>query len=166
MHPRSSTSPGDTQTFQSNSANPTGLNTTETRPLHSLAMADPSTCPRLTRQSVQIAHSRIEKFIHKTPVKTCQTLNNAASTRQSERRHLGPEQFASSPPPELNGDGSQSANPKVRLFLKCENEQRIGAFKARGAFHALGRLIDEEGLESLRKRGVCTHSSGNHPRHV
>ena len=41
------------------------------------------------------------------------------------------------------------------VYLKCENLQRIGAFKARGAFHALSRLGDEE-----VRNGVCTHSSG------
>ncbi len=43
------------------------------------------------------------------------------------------------------------------LFLKCENLQRVGAFKFRGAFNAVSRLSDEE-----RSRGVITHSSGNH----
>lgn len=125
-------------------------------------MADHSTCPPLTRKSVQTAHKRIAKYIHKTPVKTCKTLNEVASTQQSERRNLGPEQFSQAPTPQQNGDGSSSSQPKINLFLKCENEQRIGAFKARGAFHALGRLIDEQGFENVRRKGVCTHSSGNH----
>jgi len=43
------------------------------------------------------------------------------------------------------------------VFFKCENFQKAGAFKARGAAHALSRLTDEE-----KKRGVVTHSSGNH----
>ncbi len=43
------------------------------------------------------------------------------------------------------------------LFFKCENFQRVGAFKARGAFHALLKLSAEE-----KKHGVVTHSSGNH----
>jgi threo-3-hydroxy-L-aspartate ammonia-lyase len=45
----------------------------------------------------------------------------------------------------------------VELFLKCENLQRVGAFKFRGAYNAVSRLSDEE-----RRRGVITHSSGNH----
>lgn len=45
----------------------------------------------------------------------------------------------------------------AELFLKCENLQRVGAFKFRGAFNAVSRLSDEE-----RSRGVITHSSGNH----
>lgn len=52
------------------------------------------------------------------------------------------------------------AAPKVKLFLKCENQQKIGAFKARGAFYAVSRLIEEQGLEELRRIGVVTHSSG------
>ena len=43
------------------------------------------------------------------------------------------------------------------LFFKCENLQKVGAFKARGATNAVFSLSDEEA-----GRGVCTHSSGNH----
>jgi threonine dehydratase len=44
-----------------------------------------------------------------------------------------------------------------RLFFKCENFQKGGAFKARGAFNAVLSLSDEEAA-----KGVATHSSGNH----
>jgi threonine dehydratase len=44
-----------------------------------------------------------------------------------------------------------------RMFLKCENLQRAGAFKFRGAYNAVSQLSDAE-----RGRGVITHSSGNH----
>jgi threonine dehydratase len=43
------------------------------------------------------------------------------------------------------------------LFFKCENFQKAGAFKARGATNAVFALDDE-----TAKRGVATHSSGNH----
>jgi threonine dehydratase len=43
------------------------------------------------------------------------------------------------------------------VFFKCENLQRTGAFKFRGAYHALSRLDDD-----ARRRGVITYSSGNH----
>lgn len=43
------------------------------------------------------------------------------------------------------------------LFFKCENMQRVGAFKFRGATNAVLSLEDE-----IASRGVCTHSSGNH----
>lgn len=45
----------------------------------------------------------------------------------------------------------------ARLFFKCENFQKIGAFKARGATNAVFSLSPEEAA-----RGVATHSSGNH----
>jgi threonine dehydratase len=43
------------------------------------------------------------------------------------------------------------------LYFKCENFQKVGAFKARGATNAVFMLSDEEA-----RRGVATHSSGNH----
>ena len=43
------------------------------------------------------------------------------------------------------------------LFFKCENFQKVGAFKSRGAVNAVFSLSEEEA-----KNGVCTHSSGNH----
>src|SRR5256714_7388701 len=43
------------------------------------------------------------------------------------------------------------------LFFKCENFQKVGAFKARGATNAVFSLDDE-----TARRGVATHSSGNH----
>jgi threonine dehydratase len=45
----------------------------------------------------------------------------------------------------------------AELFFKCENLQKAGAFKARGASNAVFGLTDEEAA-----RGVATHSSGNH----
>lgn len=45
----------------------------------------------------------------------------------------------------------------VRLFFKCENFQKVGAFKARGACNAVFSLPEAEA-----RRGVVTHSSGNH----
>lgn len=54
---------------------------------------------------------------------------------------------------------SATLNEKAgaQLFFKCENLQKIGAFKARGATNAVALLTDEEA-----RRGVVTHSSGNH----
>jgi len=43
------------------------------------------------------------------------------------------------------------------LFFKCENLQKVGAFKYRGATNAVRKLSDDEAA-----RGVVTHSSGNH----
>jgi threo-3-hydroxy-L-aspartate ammonia-lyase len=47
------------------------------------------------------------------------------------------------------------------VLLKAESLQRIGAFKIRGAYHAIASLTPEE-----RARGVVTHSSGNHAQGV
>ncbi len=47
------------------------------------------------------------------------------------------------------------------LFFKCENFQRMGAFKFRGAFNALSCLTSDE-----RARGVIAYSSGNHAQAV
>ncbi len=54
---------------------------------------------------------------------------------------------------------NESLNHKVgaQVFLKCENLQKVGAFKFRGACNAVYSLTDEEAIH-----GVCTHSSGNH----
>jgi threonine dehydratase len=49
----------------------------------------------------------------------------------------------------------------AQVFLKCENFQRIGAFKFRGAYNAMSRLSEDE-----RRRGVITFSSGNHAQAV
>ncbi|KAL9613232.1 MAG: hypothetical protein Q9167_002248, partial [Letrouitia subvulpina] len=103
----------------------------------------------LTRSNVLAAHARIKPHIHLTPVLTCTTLSTLASTPQRPEALLGTP-FEGQPP----------ANPKLNLFFKCENLQRIGAFKCRGAFHALSRLRDSRG--DLLARGVVTHSSGNH----
>lgn len=54
---------------------------------------------------------------------------------------------------------NESLNGQVgsQVFLKCENLQKVGAFKFRGACNAVFSLTDEEAA-----KGVCTHSSGNH----
>lgn len=54
---------------------------------------------------------------------------------------------------------NESLNQKVgaQVFLKCENLQKVGAFKFRGACNAVFSLSEEEA-----ECGVATHSSGNH----
>lgn len=73
---------------------------------------------------IQQAAERIKPYAHRTPVLTCESLNQRVGTK---------------------------------VYLKCENMQKIGAFKFRGACNAVYSLSDEEAA-----RGVCTHSSGNH----
>ncbi len=74
------------------------------------------------------AASRIQPYVHRTPVLTSRTLNTM----------IGAE-----------------------LFLKAENFQRVGAFKARGACNAVFALS-----EDAARRGVATHSSGNHAQAI
>lgn len=82
----------------------------------------------LTRASVLNAHQLIKASIHRTPVLTSTTLSALATIN----------------------DG-----PTINLLFKCENLQKIGAFKIRGATHALAQLRDDE-----LRQGVITHSSG------
>src|SRR6202008_162677 len=52
---------------------------------------------------------------------------------------------------------SLNAMSGAQLFFKCENLQKTGSFKIRGASNAIFSLSDEEA-----SRGIVTHSSGNH----
>jgi threonine dehydratase len=75
-------------------------------------------------ETIRAAAARIAPYVHRTPVLSCNTLDELVS---------------------------------ARLFFKCENLQKVGAFKARGAHNAVFSLADEDAA-----RGVATHSSGNH----
>ena len=57
--------------------------------------------------------------------------------------------------------GATDSKVGAKLFFKCENLQRMGAFKFRGAYNALSQLNKEE-----RARGVLAFSSGNHAQAV
>lgn len=125
-------------------------------------MADPSTCPPLTRASVFQARELIRPHVHLTPVVTSATLTRLASTWRKEGDQ---DQDQDQDQDGTSGSGSGSGEregPAIRLWFKCENLQRVGAFKVRGAFHAVERLkgdrawVEGGGLE----RGVATHSSG------
>ena len=58
---------------------------------------------------------------------------------------------------------SRTVNERTgaKVFFKCENLQRMGAFKFRGAYNAMSQLPTDE-----RKRGVVAYSSGNHAQAV
>ncbi|ROT34640.1 pyridoxal-phosphate dependent enzyme, partial [Sodiomyces alkalinus F11] len=116
-------------------------------------MADLSTCLPLTRDSVIEAHKVIKPHVHLTPVMTNKTLTQLASTARDPASLVG-----------TPWEGRTPAAPTLRLWFKCENLQRIGAFKARGAFHAIERLKQEPGWveNGGKSKGVVTHSSGNH----
>ena len=70
------------------------------------------------------AHILVEQFAHRTPILSCESINQIT---------------------------------RGTIYFKCENFQKVGAFKFRGATNAVMSLSDEEA-----KRGVGTHSSGNH----
>jgi threonine dehydratase len=145
-------------------------------------MADHSTCAPLTRASVCGARELISSFVHHTPTLTNATIDRLASTPASERDSTenpkpaptteGGEEGGNDSEGEGEGDEGEKekkekktrkpANPRIRLYFKCENFQRIGAFKIRGAFHAIEKLKREPGWEagSGWERGVVTHSSG------
>jgi threonine dehydratase len=89
----------------------------------------------LTLELIQQARERIETRVHRTPVLTSRAFDEAAS--------------------QAVGD------PGRRVFFKCENLQRAGAFKIRGATNKLLSLTEEE-----RRRGVIAFSSGNHAQAV
>ena len=78
----------------------------------------------LSFKEIQDAHTRIQPFIHRTPVLTNSSLN------------------------EMTGSD---------LYFKCENFQKVGAFKIRGATNTVLQLSENE-----LSRGVVTASSGNH----
>ncbi|KAG7386497.1 hypothetical protein PHYPSEUDO_015597 [Phytophthora pseudosyringae] len=87
--------------------------------------------------SVQAAAERIDGFAHRTPVLTCHALEAIAA----------------------EGNGA----PK-RLFFKCENLQKVGAFKYRGAVNAVNKFLQEK--EQKGDATFVTHSSGNHAQAV
>lgn len=82
----------------------------------------------ISPQTILEAHSRIQPFIHRTPVLTNQTIDEIAGGK---------------------------------LFFKCENFQKIGAFKIRGGLNAVLSLTSDK-----LKNGVATHSSGNHAQAI
>ena len=109
-------------------------------------MADLSTCAPLTRDSVIEAHELIKSRIHNTPVLTSTYLNELVST----------------PHQDSGESNEEAARPVMRLWFKCENMQRIGAFKARGAFHAVEKLKREPGWaeDGGASKGVVAFSAG------
>ncbi len=102
---------------------------------HALGSTPDATLARcVTIADIKAAAARIGSMVHRTPVHTCSTLDAMAG---------------------------EKAQATVRLFFKCENFQRVGAFKFRGAANALAQLDDD-----ARSRGVLTWSSGNHAQAI
>jgi hypothetical protein len=105
-----------------------------------------STGHPLAQKTVTEAHDLIKSHVRITPVLTSKTLNALAS----EPRDLGPT------------DARKPAKPALRLLLKCEIMQRIGAFNARGACTPSERLKQEPGWieNGGMTKGVVGLSSG------
>ena len=82
----------------------------------------------ITYRDIVAAHQRIAGVVHRTPILTSRTVDDAV---------------------------------QARVFFKCENFQRAGAFKLRGAYNALVQLSTEE-----KAAGVVAYSSGNHAQAV
>ncbi|KAI9295577.1 pyridoxal-5'-phosphate-dependent enzyme [Neoconidiobolus thromboides FSU 785] len=68
--------------------------------------------------------------------------------------------------PVLTCSSIDSMTDGKNLYFKCENLQKIGAFKIRGATYAIGQLVESVGIEEVRKKGIVAHSSGNHAQAV
>lgn len=88
-----------------------------------------------TLEMIREATARIQGRVHRTPVLTSRTFDEAAA--------------------------AQGNQPARRVFFKCENMQRTGSFKLRGATNRIRSLAEEE-----RARGVVAFSSGNHGQAV
>lgn len=87
-------------------------------------------CGLITLDDILSAAEALKDKVHQTPVLTSTAISQLAT---------------------------KSCGRSIELVFKCENFQKTGSFKARGATNAVSKLTDEE-----RARGVCTHSSGNH----
>ncbi|KAJ5100376.1 hypothetical protein N7456_006428 [Penicillium angulare] len=127
-------------------------------------MANIETCPPLSRASVEAAAHRIKGKTHQTPVMSSRYIDSLASTAQARENLLNSE-----------WNGQEPACPRLHILFKCENFQKIGAFKPRGAFNAILRY-EEERKKFLRSSGsesrsllpirIISHSSGNHAQAV
>lgn len=124
-------------------------------------MADIRSCPKLSRVSVQEAAHRIAGKVHRTPVLSSTYIDSLASTPRSANELAGTE-----------WEGQDPARPRLHILFKCENLQKIGAFKPRGAFNALLRYHEERKKYNAEAAGqrlpvrVVSHSSGNHAQAV
>lgn len=92
----------------------------------------------LDLEAIRAARDRIIDRVHYTPV---------MSSRMIESR--------------LDRASPALDDPGRNLYFKCENLQKTGSFKPRGAFNTISRLTPEE-----RERGVVTFSAGNHAQAV
>jgi hypothetical protein len=88
--------------------------------------------------AIQTARSAIKGIALQTPIRECATLDDVVN-----RAVFG------------HGDAGCIRASKLRIFLKCENFQKAGSFKFRGAYHFLSKLS----TTSLRA-GLISYSTG------
>ncbi|KAF0981319.1 hypothetical protein FDP41_012579 [Naegleria fowleri] len=101
--------------------------------------SSPPLTTELSIQDVERASERIIKYIHRTPVLSSSTLS------------------------------AMTGIPGCTLYLKCENFNKVGAFKIRGATNAVLKALengDDELKRKIKEGGVTTHSSGNHAQAI
>lgn len=102
---------------------------------------------------------RSEQYLNFSPMINLPPLTQAPNQADLLLTHEAIQPFIHRTPVMTNN--SLDAMTGARIFFKCENFQRIGAFKMRGAASAALRLTEAE-----RERGLATHSSGNHAQAV
>jgi threonine dehydratase len=108
--------------------------------------ARPTTTTDIHRPSSK-AHDNY--FLIYRPVTSTPTLNDIRAAQERIKPHIHRTPVLTSAVLDKDCGG--------HLFFKCENFQKVGAFKARGATNAVFSLSEDEA-----RRGVATHSSGNH----
>lgn len=87
-----------------------------------------------TYKDVLDAVENLNGVVHKTPIISSKTINEMLGAKLN------------------NGKGG-----KLEVFFKCENLQKCGSFKSRGAYNAISRLSDEQ-----KEKGCIAYSAGNH----
>ena len=80
---------------------------------------------------------------------------NVPTYKQVDKAHIRVRQYAHRTP--ILSSASINRISGAKILFKCENFQKVGAFKFRGAINAVMSLSDGDA-----GRGVATHSSGNH----
>uniref|UniRef100_A0A7E4ZTI9 Serine racemase n=1 Tax=Panagrellus redivivus TaxID=6233 RepID=A0A7E4ZTI9_PANRE len=88
----------------------------------------------LTAVAIDAAAQRIAGVVHRTPVMTSESLDRLLADRIPK-----------------------GSKPAPKLYFKCENFQKAGSFKARGAANAVAKTLATSDVS-----GFVTHSSGNH----
>lgn len=117
----------------------------------------------VTTESISKAREGIRGYISKTPLLVSDEVSDLASRAQPYQCLLSERQNSRTKDAHdtVTKEGDEGS-PRFRILFKCENTQRTGSFKVRGALNALKTLIDQHGHAHVQRKGVVTASSGNH----